>query len=318
MGGYRTPTTDPGEYAENFWNALKSGEHGFEASAFQNAASGEGGTAGWSGSGADPNRPLDPNLAMVDVRPAVCSRVITTSMNLNLPYQSAKATAAIKAESNNSGTNHPGPPCRTSQRPNFKLTSGRQQYASWELLQDSKACADFLTQELARIIRVEEGSSSSTDRFQPAARLSGQLHDCHWYEHHCRRRDSGHQPISNPGSSDAAYYGNATWLVTVKKRSGCTRRRLPPASSRRTSSSIRTVPGVAGYPEVLRRNARVCRISCNQGAWLFGDFNAGAVIGDRGDSNIRIKVLDQVAALNGQTVILGNRRVDQRVILSKL
>jgi HK97 family phage major capsid protein len=53
------------------------------------------------------------------------------------------------------------------------------------------------------------------------------------------------------------------------------------------------------------------------GAVLFGDFASFAVIGDRGDSNIKIKVLDQVAALNGQTVIVGYRRVDQRVVLQE-
>lgn len=50
---------------------------------------------------------------------------------------------------------------------------------------------------------------------------------------------------------------------------------------------------------------------------MFGDFKSFAVIGDRGDSNIRVKVLDQVSALNGQTVILGYRRVDQRILLAE-
>jgi HK97 family phage major capsid protein len=48
------------------------------------------------------------------------------------------------------------------------------------------------------------------------------------------------------------------------------------------------------------------------GAIAFGDFKAGWVIGDRGGSASRAKVLDQVAALNGQTIILGYRRTDQR------
>jgi HK97 family phage major capsid protein len=53
------------------------------------------------------------------------------------------------------------------------------------------------------------------------------------------------------------------------------------------------------------------------GAVLFGDFSAGWVIGDRGDSNIRVKVLDQVAALNGQTIVLGYRRTDQKCVLQE-
>ncbi len=44
MGGYRAATELQPEYGDAFWKALKSGKHGFEAFAFQNAALGEGGT----------------------------------------------------------------------------------------------------------------------------------------------------------------------------------------------------------------------------------------------------------------------------------
>jgi hypothetical protein len=73
-----------------------------------------------------------------------------------------------------------------------------------------------------------------------------------------------------------------------------------------------------GYPVLHSYEMPVYTASpSTQGAWLFGDFNSFATIGDRGDSNIKIKVLDQVAALNGQTVILGYRRTDQRVVLQE-
>ncbi len=323
MGGYRTPTTVPGEYAENFWNALKSGKHGFEAFAFQNAALGEGGTAA-DGSALVPIQtdPSIPNLAIVECSARGLSRVITTSMNLNLPYQSAKATAAIKAESNNSGTNAFG-----TTVPNFATTElqayvvGDSMYASWELLQDSKACADFLTQELARIIRVEEeylfinGTGSS----QPQGYL-GNFTTATGTSITAGAATLGINPILDTlGSLNAAYYGNATWLVN---RQEAIRLYKAQVASSQFQTYFQFDPDgtwrLLGYPMKFSAEMPVYVASpATNGAWLFGDFNAGAVIGDRGDSNIRIKVLDQVAALNGQTVILGYRRVDQRVILSE-
>ncbi len=48
---------------------------------------------------------------------------------------------------------------------------------------------------------------------------------------------------------------------------------------------------------------------------LFGDFAKGYLIGERGGSALRIKVLDQdsTLALNGQIAILGWLRADGRV-----
>jgi HK97 family phage major capsid protein len=73
-----------------------------------------------------------------------------------------------------------------------------------------------------------------------------------------------------------------------------------------------------GYPVAFSSQVPVYAASpAVSGAILFGDFKAAAVIGDRGGSAIRAKVLDQPAALNGQTIVLGYRRTDQRIRLQE-
>jgi HK97 family phage major capsid protein len=326
MGGYRKATSIAAEYAEGFWAALAKGpnaKQALENFTFQNAALGEGGTTA-DGSALVPVQtdPSIPNLAIVECSARGLSKVITTEMNINLPYQSAKAVAAIKAESNNSGTN-----AFATSVPQFATTQlganmvGDSIAVSWELLQDSKACADFLTQELARIIRVEEeylfvnGSGSS----QPQGYL-GNFTTATGPSISGGAATLGINPILDTlGSLNAAYYSNASWLVNRQEAIRLYKAQV--AASQFQTYFTFDPDGkwrLLGYPMAFSAEMPVYVSSpSTEGAWLFGDFNAGAVIGDRGDSNIRIKVLDQVAALNGQTVILGYRRTDQRVVLTE-
>jgi len=46
---------------------------------------------------------------------------------------------------------------------------------------------------------------------------------------------------------------------------------------------------------------------------LFGSFQDGYVIGDRGGAGTFVKLLDQPLATSGQTILLGYKRVDGRV-----
>ena len=121
------------------------------------------------------------------------------------------------------------------------------------------------------------------------------------------------------GSLNAAYYDNASWLVNRQEAIRLYKAQVA-ASQFQTYFTFDPDGSwrLLGYPMYFSAEMPVYTASPSvQGAWLFGDFNAFAVIGDRGDSNIRVKVLDQVAALNGQTVLLGYRRTDQRVILQE-
>jgi HK97 family phage major capsid protein len=305
-----------------FWHSLRS-KQSFDQYCIQNAALGEGGTTA-DGSALVPIE-TDPTIPAMAIEETICrslSRVITTEMNLNLPYQSAKAAAAIKAESNNSGTN-----AFATNVPNFATTElqayviGDSMYASWELLEDAKAASQFLTEELQRIIRVKEenyfvnGSGSS----QPQGYL-GNATTAFGVDAGSGTATLGINPIFDVLSSlNRAYYGNASWLVNRQEFNRLLKKQV--AASQFQTYVTWDANGDArllGYPVAFSAEMPVYSASpSTTGAWLFGDFNRFATIGDRGDSNIRIKVLDQVAALNGQTVVLGYRRTDQRIILAE-
>jgi HK97 family phage major capsid protein len=85
------------EYATNFWKSMGTG--------FRNAALGEGGTAA-DGSFLVPIQtdPSIPALAVIEASARKLSFVMSTEMDIKLPYQSAKTVAAAKAETNNSAT----------------------------------------------------------------------------------------------------------------------------------------------------------------------------------------------------------------------
>lgn len=320
--GRQLPEVDE-TYVANFWRSLKSPNTALDFQ-IRNAALGEGGTAA-DGSYLVPieTDPSIPNLAMVECSARQLSKVITTEMNINIPFQSAKSVAAIKAESNNSGTNAFG-----TSVPQFNTTLlsafvvGNSVYASWELLEDSKAANAFLPPELQRAIRTEEeylfinGSGNG----QPQGYL-GNATTATGSSITAGGAALGIDPILDTlGSLNRAYYSNAKWLVN---RQEALRLFKAQVAASQFQTYI-TFTGKSGGMQLLGFDVEFSyemptyvASPATNGVWMFGDFNAFAVIGDRGDANIRVKVLDQVAALNGQTVILGYRRTDQRVVLSE-
>jgi HK97 family phage major capsid protein len=325
MGG-RKPLSVSAEYNTAFWNALSKGPNAkaaFEKFCFENAALGEGGTAA-DGSALVPvsTDPAIPNLAIVECSARSLSSVRSTEMNLNIPYQSSKSTAAIKAESTNSGTN-----AFSTSVPQFATTLlsafmvGNSIYASWELLQDVKFASDFITQELARAITVEEeylftnGSGSG----QPQGYL-GNAATATGTSITAGAAALGINPIMDTMASlNRSYYRNAKWLVNRQEFVRLQKAQV--AANQFQTYVTYDADGTArllGYVvEFSGEMPTYISSPSTNGAWLFGDFARFATIGDRGDSNIRIKVLDQVAALNGQTVIYGYRRTDQRVVLAE-
>jgi HK97 family phage major capsid protein len=325
MGGYRTPTELPEvttDYTKKFWSSLKSSST-FERFLIQNAVLGEGGTT--AAGGALVPIETDPSIPAMAIEETACrslSRVITTEMDINLPYQSAKTAAALKAESTSSGTN-----AFAESDPTFattKLTAyviGGKVTASWELLEDVKAASQFIPFDLQRAIRVKEENYfvNGTGSGQPQGYL-GNGTTAVGADVTAGAATLGINPILDTVSTlNRAYYNNAKWLVNRQEFNRLLKKQI--ALSQYQTFVTFDPDGTArllGYEVEFSAEMPVFNASpAVNGAWLFGDFNAFAVIGDRGDSNIRVKVLDQVAALNGQTVILGYRRVDQHILLAE-
>ena len=292
------------EYKSAFWNAIQTKN-------FTNAALAEGGTAA-DGSYLVPAQtdPTIPNLAQIESSARSLSMVIPTSMDIKLPYQSAKTVVAAKSESTNSGTN-----AFATNVPQFNTTTltaymaGDSVAVSWELLADVEALASFVTQDLNReVVAYEENmfiGGSGTG--QPLGYLNG-----------ATAANSAALSINAvldlTGDLRQAYYANAKFLMHRQTLIAVLKAQI--AASQFQQYVTWEANGKAtllGYEVNFSSQMPVYASSPAQiGAIAFGDFKAGWVIGDRGGNAIRAKVLDQVAALNGQVVVLGYRRTDQR------
>jgi len=324
MGDYRNPTFLNSDYAQGFWKALSQGPNARTAmDQFYNASLGElGSTAAGGALVPIETDPSIPNLAIVECSARGLSRVITTEMDINVPYQAAKTVAAVKAESNSGGQNS-----FAENDPTFATTKlsaymiGGKVTASWELLQDAKAASQFISADLARAITVEEeylfingsGSSQPQGYLGNAATPTG--------THITAGAGTlGINPIlETMGSLNRAYYKNASWLWNRQEAVRLLEAQLA-ASQYQTYFTFNPDGSWRLLGFQMEFSTEIPTYSASPvttGAVFFGDFNSFAVIGDRGDSNIKVKVLDQVNAVQGQTVILGYRRVDQRIVLQE-
>ena len=325
MGGYREAMALPqinDDYAKRFWSSLKD-KSTFDRFMFQNAALGESGST--AAGGALVPIKTDPSIPNLQIEETACrslSTVIATDTDINLPYQASKTVAALKAESNSSGTN-----AFAENDPTFATTKlsayviGVKVSASWELLEDVKAASQFIPADIQRAIRTKEenyfvnGSGTS----QPQGYLGNGTTAVGSTITTGAGTLNANNLLDTMSTLNRAYYSNASWFVNRQEFNRLLKAQI--ASSQYQTYVTFDPDGNArlfGYPVEFSAEMGVFVASpAANGNWLFGDFASFAVIGDRGDSNIRIKVLDQVSALNGQTVILGYRRVDQRILLAE-
>ncbi len=296
-------------YKDAFWQMIQKRD-------FTNGALGEGGTAA-DGSYLVPSQtdPAIPALAVIEAAARKLSRVIPTEMDLKLPYQASKTVAAAKAESNSGGTN-----AFAVNIPTFNTTTlsafmaGDSVTVSWELLQDVGALATFVTADLERAVYnyEEDKFINGNGSGEPLGYLNGATAAN-------SASLSTDAVLDLTGHLKQAYYTNASFLMNRQTLISLIKAQI--ATSQFQTFVTWEANGQArlfGYPVQFSSQMPVYSASpAVDGAILFGDFATGWVIGDRGGSAIRAKVLDQVAALNGQTVILGYRRTDQRVVIAE-
>lgn len=296
-------------YSKAFWNMIQKRD-------FTNAALSEGGTAA-DGSYLVPTQtdPAIPALAVIEAAARKLSRVIPTEMDIKLPYQATKTVAAAKAESTDSGTN-----AFATNVPTFNTTTlsafmaGDSVAASWELLQDVGALTSFVTADLNRAVYNYEENKfiNGSGSGEPLGYLNGATSAN-------SASLSVNAVLDLTAALKQAYYQNASFLMNRQTLISLIKAQI--ATSQYQTFVTWEAGGAArlfGYPVQFSSQMPVYSASpSTNGAILFGDFSAGWVIGDRGGSAIRAKVLDQVAALNGQTVILGYRRTDQRCIIAE-
>jgi len=254
--------------------------------------------------------PTIPALAVIEASARKLSLVIPTEMDIKLPYQASKTVAAAKAESNGS-TQTPF----ASNVPTFNTTTlsaymaGDSVYVSWELLQDVGALAAFVTADLNRAVfnYEEDKFINGSGTGEPLGYLNGVATP----RSAALSIDS---VLDLTGDLRQAYYANAKFLGNRQTLIALIKAQI--AADQFQTFITYDADGsmrLLGYPVFFSSQMPVYAASpSTEGALLFGDFATGWTIGDRGGSAIRAKVLDQVAAVNGQTVVLGYRRTDQR------
>jgi len=239
------------------------------------------------------------------------ARVLPTTMDIKVPVKTGYGAAAIKPESGASPSTFVDSNPTIGQ---FTLSSnmiGLKTSASWELLQDVSAFQEFIVQDLLTDIAVfEEGKFVSGSGTGEPQGLLGNV-------------GAGVTGVTNAASNllDATFDVQAT-LNSVY---------FPGASflmNRSTGVALRKAQKQANLyePVFTRENGQdylhgfpvfysgsMPALAATATPVLFGDFNAGYLIGDRGGSGIVVKSLDQVAAQQAQLVILAYRRTDARV-----
>lgn len=296
------------EYRTEFWNYFKNPNKGISMAALgENAPT----YVGTDGGYLVPTKtdPTIPALAVNQCSARGLSQVITTEMDLKLPYQASKTIAAAKAESRTSNNPFAGTAPSFNTVTLSAFMAGVQVQATWELLQDVGALESFVTADIGRgMLNYEENQFvNGSGTGAPLGYLNG-----------ATAANSAALSINAvfdlTGTLKQAYYAGAKFLLNRQTLIALQKAQIAANQFQTfitwdTDGSARLL----GYPVAFSYAMPVFAASPSvSGSILFGDFSAGWVIGDRGGSGIQAKVLDQVSAVNGVTVILGYRRTDQR------
>lgn len=304
-GATRTQPTLSAGYADAFWNAVKERNLNFS-----NAALSEGGSAA-DGSFIVPIS-VDPGitpLAQVECSARRLSTVIVTDHDMYLPAQTVKSIAATKAETTDLGTYS-----FASNVPHFGsvlLSShmiGDSVPISLELFQDTKV-GDFCAADLTRAVVAKEEVAFVTGAGGPTE-PTGYLNSA---------TSSGSSALSIDALLDfsstlqQAYYSGAEWLANRQTVVQLVKAQLAANQYQRfVEYDSKGGCTILGWPCEFSSAMPVYGASpLTDGAILFGDFATGYTLGDRGTSDIRVKMLDQVQALQGQVVLLAYRRSSQ-------
>lgn len=239
------------------------------------------------------------------------ARVVPTTNDLKVPIKATFGTAAIKPESGASESTFTDSDPTLGQ---FELTSfmvGRQTSASWELLQDVAQFQAFIVDDLVLSLQMYEESKYLTGNgtTEPQGLIGN--------------TGTGVTGVTNMGSDlldatydvqaklNGAYHGNASFLMSratsVALRKAQKQANLfEPVFTRSNGQDY-----LHGYP--VNYSASMPAMAASATPVLFGDFNAGYIIGDRGGAGISVKFLDQIKAPQGKLVLLAFRRTDGRV-----
>jgi HK97 family phage major capsid protein len=257
-------------------------------------------------------------LAVPDLGVRSVARAIDTATDIKIPSQSTFGTAGIKAESGASTNTFSESDPTLSQ---FTLSAwmvGLTHTVSWEALQDIGVFQTFCTTDLVNAIALAEDgyfvNGTGTNQPQGLVGNTGTGTASPYVV-----ESTGNYLLNATddvlGTLKGPYFPNAAWLMS----------RATAVAIRKAQRQANLYAGVwtreggrdllHGFPVSYSAAMPAIPTATSAGVVpiLFGSFQDGYVIGDRGGAGTFVKILDQPLATAGQTILLAYKRVDGRV-----
>lgn len=257
-------------------------------------------------------------LAVPDLGVRSVARVIPTQTDIKIPAQTTFGTAGIKAESGSSSNQFSESDPALGQFTLSAFMTGLTHTVSWELLQDVQMFQEFSVRDLINAIAIGEDGFfvTGSGNGQP----QGLIGNVGTGTGSAYATDSTGMYLLDStmdavGTLKASYYGAAAWLMSRATAVAIRKAQLQanlfaPVWTRENGRDF-----LHGFPVSYSSSMPSLPTATTTGVTpiLFGSFQDGYVIGDRGGSGTFVKILDQPLATSGQTVLLGYKRVDGRV-----
>jgi HK97 family phage major capsid protein len=257
-------------------------------------------------------------LAVPDLGVRSVARAIPTSTDVKLPSQSTFGTAGVKAESGASTNTFSESTPTLSQLTLSAFMMGLTHTVSWELLQDVSLFQEFGVRDLINAVSIAEDGFfvTGTGTGQPQGLVGNTgtgTGSPYLVESTGAYLLNGLDDVL--GTLKGPYFPNAAWLMSrataVAIRKAQRQANLfAPVWTREGGRDF-----LHGYPVSYSAAMPSIPTATSAGVVpiLFGSFQDGYVIGDRGGAGTFVKILDQPLATAGQTILLGYKRVDGRV-----
>lgn len=255
-------------------------------------------------------------LAPIELGVESIARKVPTSMDIPMSRKKQHGVANMKAEGDGTGSNvFTG---TSPQLEKFTLSAymlGHPEDISWELAQDVGMFQSFLQDDIGYSCAVLKdtkfltGSGSGEPQGligNTGAGVTGVLVGSDNYA-----SELFDAVLNVLGDLNAVYHNNAKFLLSratsIVIRSQQRKANLyEPVWVRQGATDY-----LYGYPVVY--SSAMPAIAASATPVLFGDFEAGYIIGYRGGNGLNVKILDQPKALEGLLTIIGYQRVDGRV-----
>jgi HK97 family phage major capsid protein len=257
-------------------------------------------------------------LAVPDLGVRSLARAISTATDIKIPSQSTFGTAGVKAESGASSNTFSESDPTLGQFTLSAYMMGLTHTVSWELLQDVAMFQEFGVRDLLNAVAIAEDGFfvTGTGTGQPQG-LVGNTATGTGAPYLV---ESTGVYLLNAiddilGTLKGPYFPNAAWLMsrataTAIRKAQRQANLFAPVWTREGGRDL-----LHGFPVSYSSNMPALPTATTSGVTpiLFGSFQDGYIIGDRGGAGTFVKILDQPLATAGQTILLGYKRVDGRV-----